>query len=335
MIDWRRLLHSAEVAEYAGRVGYRPTASEVAWLVWHTENLTLSEKHNAWNSLLQTEPDESIPATRHHGEIKSLHAFLRRFMKLQHKLIEDFYRVGEAAVYSFRICDGGDTSVNAAPIFTTFESAYEAFREQTGGKSCLTYFEKRYMGREDRRISLSLCTDREIIAVNENGYLTCRREQTDLHAVFAEMEQRIPVPFEEGDLLEVRRGAYPILARPHQVFVLTRSSTNAERAYRMCEVANGRTIPDDGYFSMLGGTVYREHVDDFGISLIDCVYLQREPSEEDAILLPISKCLKGDLDLAKLLRVSQYQVLSRIENEKRQHLFLDEYEGSLLPRLTS
>lgn len=331
MIDWRRLLHSAEVAEYAERVGYRPTASEVAWLVWHTENLTLSEKHNAWNALMQTESDETISATQYHGEIKSLHAFLRRFMKLQHKLIEAFYRVEDAAVYTFRICDDGEASITDAPIFNTFELAFEAFREATGEKSGLGYFEKRYTGREDRRISLSLSTDREIIAVNEYGYLTCRREQSALHAVFMGMEQGIPVPFAEGDLLEARRGAYPILARSHQVFVLTRSSTNAEKAYRMCEVANGRTVPDDGYFSMLDGTVYREHVKDLDISLLDCSYLQRRPSEEEAVLLPISKYLKGDLDLAKLLRVSQYQALSRIRGESLQRLLLDEHEVSLLP----
>ena len=50
--------NSRDIAAHCQKIGHKFTATEMAYIVWHSNHHTLADKHTAWQEIIDTMPDE-------------------------------------------------------------------------------------------------------------------------------------------------------------------------------------------------------------------------------------------------------------------------------------
>jgi len=81
-MDIFRFINSKDIRSYLKEINYEFTSVEAAWLVWQCESITLQEKHNAWQEIIDTMPDCAVESNQrfHFEGIESFHSFLKEFI---------------------------------------------------------------------------------------------------------------------------------------------------------------------------------------------------------------------------------------------------------------
>lgn len=95
-----RFINSKDIRFHLQSLRYDFTLPEAAFLVWQCIDATLEEKHEAWCELIRTMPDCGMQKRRNMSAIKSMHDLLQDYMKLEQKLLREFYQETDA-VYFF------------------------------------------------------------------------------------------------------------------------------------------------------------------------------------------------------------------------------------------
>ena len=282
-------VNSKDIRDYWKEIGYEPSALESCWLIWQGKNQTLNKKHLAWKNLIDSSTDCSIPAGVFDMPQKSLHNFLRRYIEIDEELVEAFYTKEDKAVFSYRMYfdDDGDRDwYNEPALFCSFEEAYEHAKD--GGEPPhpnFIEFVKTYIGGEGKQIFVRFNLEKEIVRVDESDYLTDSNDYEIFQEVFRNMSFAFPTPFQKGDIVSTVRGLY------------TRPSCCGGTYVFETVVTEGNCTFANGYGIDVNGEAYcqRDH---------DYMDLERKMSpliNEDKMLIPISKYLGGEIDLALML----------------------------------
>ena len=81
--------NSKDIAEHCQNINYKFSAIETAYIVWYSDHHTLSQKHKAWQEIINIMPDEQFHP---YWDMKNhtLHGFLHTYIRLQNEYIEDF-----------------------------------------------------------------------------------------------------------------------------------------------------------------------------------------------------------------------------------------------------
>ena len=90
-LDIIDFINSSAIANHCRNIGYRFSALDMAYLIWASEKHSIEEKHNAWQILINTQPDVEVAERPWTPYIESLHAFLLKFMGLESKCLELFF----------------------------------------------------------------------------------------------------------------------------------------------------------------------------------------------------------------------------------------------------
>lgn len=156
-------MSSRETQEHWNKIGYTPSAAEVAWLIKQDKSLTFAEKHNAWKEILSTIPDCAFDSHGVYDEanIDSVHAFLAEYMDLENRLLERFYKKESNAVYTYKVwCDeDGDWLGGDGPLYVDFNEAMAEFQNDADLCPKLALFTKVYFGAEHQRIYIYMRPD--------------------------------------------------------------------------------------------------------------------------------------------------------------------------------
>lgn len=302
-------LNSPDICQHWEKIGYKPSPLEMAWLIWQSNNYTILQKHSAYWTLIDNTDDCPIPAGLHGKGQESLHEFLVRYMQLQIRLSSDFDKVEENAVYSYRMYldDDGDREWHSSsPLFRTFEEAYEhAQSEAIPLSPNFVEFVKTYIGKEEKQIFVRMNHEKRLVRVDENHYLSLEEHEI-YYDVFEEMWFSFPHPFEKGDIL---RQSDCLYRQPYEPpFVMTSICTEDEREY-----CDGSDMTAHGYFLERDGHIYHECVHNY-------MNLERVPPEmarRERMLVPISRYLKGEIDLALLLGAHKIMCYEELISETK------------------
>ena len=136
-MDILRFINSKDIRNHLKEINYQFNSLEAAWLIYQCKDAKLKEKHNAWNELIETMPDCSIPERLNTVPQDSLHAFLKKYMELEDKLELEFYDAKHADPYSdckpyvYRleyIYEDG-SKFDWENIFSCFDALYESIME--------------------------------------------------------------------------------------------------------------------------------------------------------------------------------------------------------------
>ena len=71
-------INSSDIREYLQKIDYQFTPTEAAWVIYNCRRLdvTMQDKHSAWDQIIRTMPDEDIPKRFNCAGFPSLHKFL-------------------------------------------------------------------------------------------------------------------------------------------------------------------------------------------------------------------------------------------------------------------
>ncbi len=142
-MDIFKYINSKDIRDHLKQIGYTFSSLEAAWLIWQCRDLTIKEKHRAWDELIDTMPDCEIPERLNTCAQKSLHGFLRRYMEIEDRLIRSFYdekiplsaTVDTQCVYRFEL--KYDTSYEPyLGIYTVFDALLNAMKQEYDDARC-------------------------------------------------------------------------------------------------------------------------------------------------------------------------------------------------------
>ena len=202
-----RFVNSKDIREHLRNIGYEFNSLEAAWLIYQFRDATIDEKHKAWNELIATMPDCPIEKRLNTVAQDSLHAFLRQYMELENKYLNEFYDEKHADtfdynkpfVYKFKYIYRDGTEYEWDTVFSCFDALYESIMEP-----------------EDDAISIQ-CTKMQIDRLNSQqiayltpsfkflhldpGHIDSDKESNLFRGVFDGLWFEFPTPFQKGDIV--------------------------------------------------------------------------------------------------------------------------------------
>ena len=348
MIDTASFLNSKDIAEYWHQIGFICTPLQSAYIVWQNHTKTLEEKHTAWREIIGTMPD--CPVAIGHRKTNmgiseslagSLHEFLQTYMRLQNKLIEQFYKNGNHAVYLYRILYEGDEDWSRDSLL--YDRAGECFEDIGADEEMLPSIRciqitKQWIGK-NKAIMLSVKADKTILNLDADGL-----EEPDMNLLqaFEWMWFDFPTPFKRGDIVVSKYSPFGYNLCGDEPFVLTnlcswgseqlrqnRYSDHDKRyvwadrqLLRHRKSADGTDMTAYGYFQNEDGSIYYESMHHY----IDLEYYREEPQGTRRILKAFSSFEKEEFG-SDLLAISYHTLMEegRIKREKeRLSCFTDE-----------
>lgn len=246
-MDVYKFINSKDIRSHCEKTGHKFNPLEIAFLIYQSDHHTIVEKHAAWNELICTMPDVVIERRANCEYHDSLHKFLRKYMTLENKLLEDFFANKDGCVYRFdKIVLPHYYGVEADDIdfdipSETGKNLYSNFaaglaienRDNEEHTNEIVYYKviKYYVLSDINQApsGMTILVDSKgaplkIEEVLHRTFLT-KAEKELLYMSFDGMWINVPTPFKEGDIVFVHCYLHGYGGEP---FVLTSLCTDAK-----------------------------------------------------------------------------------------------------------
>ena len=292
-------IESKDIADYWKKIGYKPSLTECAYLVWQSHRQPVDKKIAAWEEILRNFPDcallpadsplrASFPAEY----ADSLHTFLRDYIALHKQILAEFYRDGDDAAYY-----DSDGNLDTGPYHTAAECVEYALQWISPPHCTRAAASKSWFGGE-KSITLSIRADGAVMEINAVGL--SEREEKLLDA-FSDMHFDFPVPFRKGDIVASKYSPYAWDEGNEVPFVLHRiagtqdGDPHADLDNLFCMGAYGYFA--DGY----GGAQY-DQIENY----LALEYYRGDFAGARQILQAYSDYEKGKIDKAALSEIERF-----------------------------
>jgi hypothetical protein len=296
-------VNSRDIREFLQEIDFVPNALESAWLVYQSNNHTIEEKREAWRWIIDNMPDCEVSDKNIETPQKSLHDFLKKYMEIENAIIANFFAPESGAVYTYRALWKSDLGkygdgtewYKVDSIFATFDEAYADATEDNELAPLFLEFEKKHLGAHGKSIRVRMTPDRQPVFLDEEFVLDTEEESDLYYNVFFYLHFDFPTPFSKGDIICPAKVKYKNLRAWDAIFAIGEKDENGTPMGYMAE--------DE--------CVYCERI----YSYMDFELLEGEPRRDRRMLLPISKYLRGEIDLALLLGACRMITLEMQKNE--------------------
>ena len=216
-MNYDRFIDSADVRDFLAQKQSAFSPLEAAFVVWQSRFATLEEKHAAWREITETMPDTEIPYEKWKAPRKSLHAFLRDYIALEERLLNEFYNLDNRAAYNYYEPEynGTDLLIDHRGIYYDLEACLtDALAAAQATESPFPFWERKgtavYLYRLDltngarlragfdfRRKPTSIRPEHDLWVADEDllygSFLPLAREEP--------FPFPFPLPFKKGDIL--------------------------------------------------------------------------------------------------------------------------------------
>lgn len=100
-MNFYKFTNSQSVAKHLQKINYQFDTVEATFVVWQSKFATLKQKFDAWEQIIATMPDTSVAECNccWDEDVSSFHAFLREYMDIVNKAIDEFYNDTDAAYF--------------------------------------------------------------------------------------------------------------------------------------------------------------------------------------------------------------------------------------------
>ena len=186
-MDIYSFIESKDIREHLQSLNYQFTAAEAAFLVYQSENRSLPEKFAAWEEIIETMPDCSLPGSGDRMDIPSVHGFLREYVALQRRILNEFYRDGDDAVYT----QDWSVSKDCASALNNMESVH--FR----------WIKKIWFGQKRKYLQMEFDQKENPVGMLHEGLYDeeSKQREESIDGAFKYMCFLFPIPFKRGDIV--------------------------------------------------------------------------------------------------------------------------------------
>lgn len=298
--------NSGDVAEYCRNMKHVFTAKEKAFLIWNSNHHTLTEKHKAWQKIIDTMPDEFLP--ENYWINTSLHDFLHSIMKLQNEFIQDFISAKSGYIYTVEnLYQYSGIHFTRDWFFSDYKSCLDSVKK-TVSKN---YYELIKITRHELHGSAvsalnddeapegydALVLNEKLAVVNiETADYDCgpddKRFYLDPSFVFEDLPISIPSPFHRGDI--VKDASEHWLHSNNKPPFVVESYPLMPAASESGAIRQNRSVK--GWYQTSDRDIFWNYGDDY-LNLVRHV-----PEETNPFLQNVSEYLKGSIPAEVLLQ---------------------------------
>lgn len=318
-MEFADFINSKDISEYHKKIGYEYNSLEAAWLVSQCRRLTLKERHEAWQWIIDNMPDQIVKNGKERNPYfgKSLHKTLTSYMMMQKLFINEFKYDSGDWHYAYKPC------YRDYYVTTTLNAYIGSF---TSWEKCVDYIIKNEEPEDTKRIKIGRGSLNDpdsfklngTIEIDLSGQLISADFGDDdenfryLDRFFEDMWFEFPVPFKPGDIVCLKD--YTI--NPRHPIVLTDivfpggwdhdewrknrecgdSSDMLIWGYYIGDSCSGECGTDD-YFGILSDSWW---------NYMDVEYYPKELTGCYRALKPVSSWIKGELGEDVALLVAAY-----------------------------
>lgn len=320
MMNIYKYIRSKDVREYNEKIGHKFTATESAFLVWLNYEITLKEKHDAWQEIMREMPDEEVPKRVNADYALSLFALLNKFIEADNRLIDEFYKKDERTVYSYRYICKGDSSFGEdfGRIYSDLGYIQGELRKDSDLDILRVEYTKKYIS-SYRKITLKTDGSGNVTSVDgdfiQEVDLSLKKDE-----FFEGLWVDVPTPFRKGDIVCSRKTpfGYYLFSDSQPFVLLSLANWSAkdveERGEKLSEkdkawrdkhlkylkeygditdmTACGYFLNSDDCGRCYTGVFYSEVMHDY----VDLEYYRGEFNGGERVLLPIKYFLGGEID---------------------------------------
>ncbi len=125
-------INSKDIRKYLADIDYKFSSLEAAWLVYQSKNLTLKEKHAAWQDIVATMPDCIVESGHLDKPIESLHRMLEDYISMQKTIFDIFFTndVQEFHQYVLIYGDQSHENYDESVCFAEYNSCLTSMKRE-------------------------------------------------------------------------------------------------------------------------------------------------------------------------------------------------------------
>ena len=345
-MDVYKYIRSKDVREYNEKIGHKFNILESCFLVWRNPDLTLNEKHRAFEQICLSMPDMEIKERHNVDYAPSLYELIAKFIATDKFFINEFYCEEDKAIYSYRFYCEGDSCwcENFETPYSSFEKMKNALKADFNLPITQIEYKKKYLDNEYKEIVLSVQKDgKTIMDIRKQGFddnFIKKHYLYDKDDFFEGLFIDIPTPFRVGDIVCFKKSPFGFcMYNDQQPFVLTHMAnwdykTSVERGDKYVKENKDRLLEyhknygdvtdmtAHGYFlttdcgDRYTGGFYSECMHDY----VDLEYYRGDFVGGERVLLVISDFLKGEIRLDTV--VNTCKIIKMQEDVKKEVSYL-------------
>lgn len=304
-MDILRFINSTDIREHLRSIRYEFNSLETAWLIYQCHDATIDEKHKAWNELIETMPDCPIEKRLNTVAQDSLHAFLRLYMTLEDKYMNEFcderhadtFNDDKPFVYKFKYIYEDGTENGRDTVFSCLNALHESIMEREEDVTSIQCTKMQIDRLESRQIAY-LNSSFEFLHLDP-GRIDSDKEWALFGGVFDGLWFEFPTPFQKGDIVWNPDQPEGFCAGP---FVTTGVCLDGIESDKTKENIRKDGDSSDmcagGFFLNEDGSIYGECMSNY----MDLEFYNKDLTGSNRTLIALSNFLKNEIDPALFAR---------------------------------
>lgn len=286
-----KYINSKDIRKYLEKTDYKFTPLEAAWLIYQCKGITLKEKQAAFNELIDTMPDCEIEKRNNTVPQKSLHKFLKKYISLENRYIDEFCSA-QNSIYRFQyiLKDGSEECDDG--LYSSFQALKNAV---TSDEDIIKIrCEKIIPNQTHSRKIACFSKNFEIIDIHID-YILCIADYNIYYGVFGGLFFDFPTPFNKGDIVCDKFNKDGVCGGPFVLAEIGLSRFKDEKAVK--KYGDNSDMNAEGYFQNEYGSVYYEVMHNY----MNLEYYYEKPTGTKRALIALSNYEKGKISLTLLL----------------------------------
>lgn len=314
-MDICSFINSDAIANHLREINYVFSSKEAAWLIYQCKKITLREKHDAWEWLIENMPDCELEERMNCLHWDSLHGVIDQYMNIEKKYLEIFRKKEANAVYQYRMFGPEDTDwVEEYEIINSSEDGCweEIFTDYKEDEIEIVQIKKTYID-SNQYISVSFDANKNTLEIDTSLYTA--EERDVIIESFEGFWFDFPVPFKIGDMLIKKNQRYIRKYIGEDGVLILEGITPWETERNARRKTNGSGDNSDmcawGYFQDEDGRIFTETIWNY----MDLDYYVGPFDGVKRLLVAISNFLKGKISLSIVLSAYRKIILDEFSKD--------------------
>lgn len=321
-MNFYQFINSKDIREHLQNINYQFNAAEAAWLVWQCREATPEVRCKAWNEIIETMPDMEPPVRELRRHYKSIHQFLKDYMKALTRALEEFkqnedskgykyiYEVKYWEEWDYSEFDKGCGWKGGLITFSNYKKAIEAIKEDKEQEYSHKKFKIEKIRLDHPKPSTIIMND-DLQIINAKLHPLNLDDDRILNwESFFDMCFDFPTPFKKGDILwdPKSESQLEFLGHRDELVVVTSVGTNDFSDKEKNPKRRGVDYTDMhviGYFLDEKGQIYNEVTWNY----MDYELYRGKLTGKNRILKAISNYEKGEID-GELLATAYHKIMT-------------------------